>query len=109
MNRTKTLHKEIVKTNQNETGHLEDNPKNNTAPLRSQIPRNKIYERQRKNKKIQITKFQTRISTDEGNRNTTQARIKTEVVNSNCERNKNISGATIIKKKGHTLLVLPPI
>ena len=86
MNRTKTLHKEIVKTNQNETGHLEDNPKNNTAPLRSQIPRNKIHEIKIRNKEFNITKFQTRISTYDGNRNTTQARIKIEVVNSNIDR-----------------------
>ena len=58
---------------------------------------------------MNITIFQTRISTDEGIRNTTQARIKTVVVNSNSERNNKISGATIIKTKGHTLLVLPPI
>ena len=109
MNREKIFNTELVKTHPIETGHLEDHTSKNTAPLRSQIPRNKIHERQRKYKGLNIIKFQTRISTYEGNRNTTQARIKTEVVNSNCERNKNISGATIIKKKGHTLLVLPPI
>ena len=86
MNRAKTFNTEIAKTHPIETGYLKKQKNNNTAPLRSQIPRNKIHEIKIRNKEFNITKFQTRISTYDGNRNTTQARIKIEVVNSNIDR-----------------------
>ena len=90
MIRAKKFNTEIAKTHPIETGHLQKEKKKQYGTTQKPNTKKQDKINKRGNKEFNITKLQTRISTYEGNRDTTQARIKTEVVYSKSERNNNI-------------------